>query len=427
MKILIIGSGGREHALLKVCLKSPLVKKVFIAPGNPGMLDDDQVECVNIMATQVKELLHLAIDKKIDLCLVGPEVSLEKGIVDLFEKNNILIFGPKREAAALEFSKSFAKEIMKKAGIKTADYHECMNLDQALEVINQSDETKLVIKDNGLASGKGVFVCENKDQAREAANFIYTSNKKTEEKRVLVEQFLQGRELSAFAICDGSKAISLGFACDYKRRDNFDEGPNTGGMGAYSPVDWAEESLLAKIQSDVFDKMMKTLCLRGIEYRGILYAGLMIKKGESSDWDISIIEFNTRFGDPEAQAILPLIDEDLIPWFLESAQGQFKRGSLKKKKESAVHLVLAAQGYPSINNNEMRKGDPIIYGDFNEEDELLYFSGVAKNKGQLITNGGRIAGITCLDKNRMLARVKAYKKLKDLKFENYQIRDDIGL
>ena len=188
-----------------------------------------------------------------------------------------------------------------------------------------------------------------------------------------------------------------------------------------------DRALAEKIQEDVFNKMMKVMAESGREFKGVLYAGLMVQKNEKENWSISVIEFNTRFGDPEAQALLPLINEDLIPWFLQSAKGEFKKNNLQRKKESAVHLVLAADGYPGIGEKKIRKGDPVTFGNFNEMDEILYFAGVKKEKGQLLTNGGRVAGITCLDKNRMLARVKAYQKLKDINFLHAQMRDDIGL
>jgi phosphoribosylamine--glycine ligase len=428
MKLLIVGSGGREHAIVKKCLCSDRVEQIFVAPGNPGIELEAKTTCVDINAGDIESLLSFSKENKIDLCVVGPEVSLEKGIVDLFEEHYIPVFGPKRAAAELEFSKVFAKKIMKQAGVKTARYLECSTYEEAEKGIRDFSSEQMVIKADGLAAGKGVFVCETKEQALKAANALLNDkNFSISSEKILIEQKLKGRELSAFAICDGDKAVFIGSACDYKRIYTNDEGPNTGGMGAFSPVNWVCKLLEDHIQKNVFDKIMQTMKNNGTPFKGVLYAGLMIDKDENGDWNPLVIEFNTRFGDPETQVILPLIDEDLMPWFLGAANGNLTTDTINLKNRSAVHIVLAAKGYPGTEGESIQKNDPIKFEPFVGEDEYLFFAGVKKEGEQFLTNGGRVLGVTCIDHNRMLARAGAYRLLKKVSFQGSQIREDIGL
>lgn len=437
MKILVIGSGGREHALCTMCTKSPEVSAVYVAPGNPGMKKSlPKLNVVNIEQTQVEDLLNFAINEKIFLTIVGPEVSLAAGIVDVFRKNKLLIIGPTLKASQLESSKSFAKEIMKKANVPTANYQEFFSSHEAISYIESLPDQvaqKMVIKCDGLAQGKGVIVCLSKSEGMKAVNDLMINKiLGFDVSHIIIEDFLEGSELSAFALCDGEDFTFFGTACDHKRLRNNDQGPNTGGMGVYSPANSLDEMDIQYINEKIFFPTLMTMKSEGVPFTGILFAGLMKTKS-----GIKVIEFNVRLGDPESQALLPLIEDDMVPWFIAAAKCQLqefkkvsKKTSPKFKNMKAVHVVMAAFGYPGTEGLSIRSGDDLIFSpEFNlSPNDYLFYAGVMKKTGQefLQTKGGRILGVTSLAETYAFARSQAYNNISKIQFEGSQYRSDIG-
>lgn len=434
MKILVVGSGGREHALCTMCTKSPEVSEVFVAPGNPGMKKSlPKLNIVNIEQIQVDELLTFAINEKIFLTIVGPEVSLAAGIVDVFRKNKLLIIGPTLKASQLESSKSFAKEIMKKANVPTANYQEFFSSHEALSYVDSLPDQKMVVKCDGLAQGKGVIVCMSKSEGVKAVNDLMINNVLGfDVNHIIIEDFLEGTELSAFALCDGEDFTFFGTACDHKRLRNNDQGPNTGGMGVYSPANSLDEMDIQFINEKIFLPTLKTMKAEGVPFTGVLFAGLMKTK-----FGIKVIEYNVRLGDPETQALLPLIEDDMVAWFLAAAKSQlqeFKKVSRKTspkfKNMKAVHVVMAAYGYPGTEGISIRSGDDLIFSpEFNlSPNDYLFYAGVIKNSGQefLQTKGGRVLGVTSLAETYTFARSQAYNNISKIQFEGAHYRSDIG-
>ena len=432
MRVLIIGSGGREHAISWAMGQSPKVCKVIVSPGNSAMketLPNLQIESVE--ATNSAELLKLAIKEKVDLTIVGPEASLSSGIVDLFRENNLLIVGPTKAASLLEASKAFAKKVMMDAKVPTAGFAEFFDADLALKYIEESQNQKMVVKCDGLAQGKGVVVCLSKNEARLAViGFMKEQMLGENVSHIIIEEYLEGMEVSAFALCDGESFTFLGTACDHKRLKNNDQGPNTGGMGVYSPAAIVSEKDIEWMNASVFKPMMTEISKRGEAFSGILFAGLM---KTSSGW--KVLEFNTRLGDPETQVLLPLMDEDILPWFLASAKGEIKklqselkRMSPKTKEMKAVHVVMAAHGYPGTEGVKVRTGDSVkIDSTFNLSPyDFLFMAGVEKNKNELKTKGGRVLGITSMAVTYTFARAKAYEYVSQIHFDGAQYRTDIG-
>ncbi|NOT79854.1 MAG: phosphoribosylamine--glycine ligase [Bacteriovoracaceae bacterium] len=437
MKVLVVGSGGREHALCTMCTKSLEVSEVFVAPGNPGMKKSlPKLNIVNIEQTQVEELLNFALNEKIFLTIVGPEVSLAAGIVDEFRKNKLLIIGPTLKASQLESSKTFAKEIMKKANVPTANYQEFFSSYEAISYIESLPDQvtqKMVIKCDGLAQGKGVIVCLSKSEGVKAVNDLMINKiLGFDVSHIIIEDFLEGSELSAFALCDGEDFTFFGTACDHKRLRNNDQGPNTGGMGVYSPANSLDEMDIQFINEKIFLPTLKTMKDEGVPFTGILFAGLMKTK-----LGIKVIEFNVRLGDPESQALLPLIEDDMVDWFLAAAKCQLKefkkvsrKTSPKFKNMKAVHVVMAAYGYPGTEGISIRSGDDLIFSpEFNlSPNDYLFYAGVMKNIGHefLQTKGGRILGVTSLAETYTFARSQAYNNISKIQFEGAQYRSDIG-
>ena len=433
MKVLVVGSGGREHALCHHLGQSEIVTKVIVVPGNSAMtetLPDLQVETISAM--DIKGLLELAKKEKVDLTIVGPEASLSEGIVDLFQENNLLIVGPTKKASQLETSKAFAKKMMMDSGVPTANYAEFFNADDALKYIELSSESKMVVKCDGLAQGKGVIVCLNKNEARLAVLALMKEKLLGDNiNHLIIEEFLSGTEVSAFALCDGEAFTFLGTACDHKRLRDGDLGPNTGGMGVFSPAACMGKDDESWILENVFAPTLKGMKKINASFAGILFAGLM--KTESG-W--KVLEFNVRFGDPETQVLLPLLKNNLAPWFQAAAAGKIKQYQIEsglvspvKKDLSGVHVVMAAHGYPGTEGIKVRSGDTIHFLNTFElqENDYLFFAGVEKKEGQLKTNGGRVLGITALAESLPAARKSAYEHLSQIKFEGAQYRLDIGL
>ncbi len=413
MKVLLIGSGGREHALALALAKSPKLTELYIAPGNAGMAGLGQR--LDIAVDDIEGLLLFAKREQIALTVVGPELPLSLGIVDQFQKANLPIFGPTQAAARLESSKAFAKEVMLKHGIPTAPYFQCQN--QA-EIVNALEKlgSPYVIKADGLAAGKGVTVTLDYQTALEAALSVLDS-----QKQVVIEGFLAGQELSVLALCDGDKAIPLVAAQDFKRAYDNNEGPNTGGMGAYAPVDWASEELYQDIENKIFKPIMAAMKAQGNPYRGVLYAGLMIesRNGTLTPW---VIEFNARFGDPETQVLIPLLRVDLLPLLYACAEGTLPEQTGRKEwftpNTYAVTVTLAAPGYPGTLDAEAQ-GSPLILDNILPEDLFLFHAGSKLNSlRQVGVSGGRILNITALGNSQSDARNQAYRLVREVQAKN---------
>jgi len=426
MKILVIGSGGREHALCWKLSQSPLVDQLFVAPGNPGM--DNTPKLTRIAAVKLSNENYLGIAKNhhIDFTIVGTEAPLVDGIVDLFEKNKLKIFGPSKNAAQLEGSKIFSKNIMQKANVPTAKFETFDSYAPAKSFIESWPyHDGLVIKASELAAGKGVIVCHTKDQALVALNDLMNlSTYGLQAKSVVIEERLIGKELSAFYLCDGKEFRLMGHACDYKALCDDNLGPNTGGMGCYAPCNWLEEEDLLRMDEMITRRTLQQMDKEKIPFKGMLFVGVMM-----TAMGPKVLEYNVRFGDPETQSLMPLFEGDLLPWLMACSDGQLNTMAkqLPMKKLSAVHVVKAAKGYPGVQDVPIQKGD-VITSKFKESaDSFLFYAGVNKaSNGKLISSGGRVLGLTALGENRHLAREKVYSLLDQVNFEGAQWRTDIG-
>lgn len=417
MKVLVIGSGGREHALVWKLIQSPKVDKIFCAPGNTGIAEI--AECLDIKADDIDALLNFAKYEGIDLTVVGPEAPLTAGIVDTFVKAERRIFGPDKSGARLEGSKVFAKDFMRKYGLPTAEYKTFASCLHAEEYIRLKG-APVVIKADGLAAGKGVFVCENADEAIDSLRLIMREKAFGDAgSRVLIEQCLKGEEASFMILTDSKTVIPLATSQDHKTIFDGDKGPNTGGMGAYSPATVITKSLHSKIMKAVVAPMMKGLKREGINYRGVIYAGLMICEGKPY-----VLEFNCRFGDPEAQPILMRLESDLFDMLKATAEGKLKDVQVSWKDDTAVCVVISSKGYPGT----YEKGKEIIGLDEfkGKRTTMIFHSGTSLNKGKLVTSGGRVLGVTSLGKDIQTARKNAYKAIEKIHFEGMHYRKDIA-
>jgi phosphoribosylamine--glycine ligase len=432
MRVLVIGSGGREHALCHSIMNSSQVDRVIVSPGNGGMkrtLPGLQIAAVN--ALDIEGLLALALKEKVNLTIVGPETTLSEGIVDLFRANNLLIVGPTKAASLLETSKAFAKKIMFENDIPTAMYKEFFDTEAALKYIESRSQNQMVVKCDGLAQGKGVIVCQSKQEASSAVISLMKEKLLGDNvEHIIIEDFLDGVEVSAFALCDGDSFTFLGTACDHKRLRDEDQGPNTGGMGVYSPAAWVSADDIEWMNQRVFSPLMEGMKRAGTPFSGILFAGLMKTK---NGW--SVLEFNVRFGDPETQVLLPLLQDDIVPWFLASAKQDIKKlqritGKLapEKKTQVGVHVVMAAYGYPGTEGVAIRAGDKISFAeDFRmTAKKYLFTAGVVENNDILLTKGGRVLGLTALSDTFAEARRDAYTQVSKVHFEGAQWRSDIA-
>lgn len=422
MKILVVGSGGREHALVWKISQSPLVQKIYCAPGNGGI--GKQAECIDIKADDINGLKNFALKEKIDLTVVGPEIVLVKGIVDEFEKTGLKIFGPNKKASQLEGSKVFSKNLMKKYGIPTAEFRVFENSKEAISYVIPYLEKKkgpIVVKADGLAAGKGVVICKTEDEALDSIIAIMEDKIFGDAgKKIVIEECLEGEEASVLAFVDGENIKLLPSSQDHKRIHDGDTGPNTGGMGAYSPAPIVSEGLLSIIERDIIGKTIEGLKKEGIVYKGILYAGLMIKDGK-----INVLEFNVRFGDPETQAILPRIETDIIQLIMATIDGSLDKVDCKLKKESCVCVVLASRGYPG----SYQKGKIINGLDKAENlnNTVIFHAGTKKlDNGDIVTDGGRVLGVSALGKGIKEAIDNAYYAVSSINFENMCYRKDIG-
>jgi len=421
MKVFVVGGGGREHALVWKISQSPNVEKIFCAPGNAGIAEI--AETVPIKVDDLNSLLKFALEHKIDLTVVGPELPLSLGIVDLFESNGLKIFGPRKIAAEIESSKVFAKNFMKKYNIPTANYETftCDEIEKAKKFV-LSLTPPIVIKADGLAGGKGVTVCESIDEAIKTID-LYFSKKifGTAGEKIVIEEFLEGEEASVFAITDGDDFITLAPAQDYKRVFDNDKGKNTGGMGSYAPTPMIDETTLEKIKTQIIKPAIQGLKNENREFKGCLYCGLMLTTEGPK-----VLEFNCRFGDPETQVVLPLLDGDIVDMFSKAIDGGIKNFSYSIKKSTAICIILASAGYPD--DYEVGKE---IYG-LDEvkkmEDIILFHAGTKKVDGKILTSGGRVIGVTAIgEENDFEGTIKkVYSAVEKIKFDGMHYRKDIG-
>ena len=416
MNALIIGNGGREHALAWKISQSPLVKKIYVAPGNAGTELDSHLENINI--TDIDLLIKFAKEKCIDLTIVGPEVPLSKGIVNKFKENNLYIFGPTREASQLESSKDFSKKFMERHSIPTAEYATFTNVKFAHEYIEQKG-SPIVIKADGLAAGKGVVVAMTNEEAHNAIDLMLSDNQFGDAgSRIVIEEFLKGEEASFIVICDGETVLPLASSQDHKRLLDNDLGPNTGGMGAYSPAPIISPEIHNKIMNDVILPTIEGMKKDGIKFTGFLYAGLMIDKNKK----IKTLEFNCRMGDPETQPILFRLKGDLFKILFDASQSRLNEHNIEWENNSAITIVMAAKNYP----NQPRINDEIIGLGSKNQDTYIFHAGTVVKNSKVLTSGGRVLGITAKAKTIEEATNKAYELINNINFEGAQYRNDIG-
>mgnify|MGYP002508248123 FL=1 len=416
MKVLVVGSGGREHALVWKISQSPMVDKIYCAPGNAGI--GQMAECVAIKAEDLDGLLEFAVQNEIGLTVVGPEVPLTMGIVDKFQEKGLKIFGPSGRAAEIEGSKTFAKDLMAKYGIPTAKYGAFTDAAAAKAFLAEVG-LPCVVKADGLAAGKGVLICETKEEAETAVEDILVDNKfGNAGSRVVVEEFLTGQEVSMLAFSDGKTIVPMVSSQDHKRIWDGDKGLNTGGMGAYSPAPIYTADIHEIVVPQVLEATIKAMEQEGRPFAGILYAGLMLTADGPK-----VLEFNARFGDPETQAVLPRLKSDLVEIFLAIIDGRLAEMNIEWHEEAAVCVVMASGGYPESSD----KGR-VITGlkEAEEAGAIVFHAGTKETDGNIVTNGGRVLGISALGKDIAEAIENAYKGVKQITFENMQYRTDIG-
>lgn len=416
MQVLVIGSGGREHALAWKAAQSASVEKVYCVPGNPGIAQI--AECAPMDIADNDALVAFALENKIDLTIVGPEVPLANGVVDAFRAKGLAIFGPTQAAAQIEGSKSFAKDLMKKYGIPTAAFEVFTDAEAAKAYIVEQG-APIVIKADGLAAGKGVVVAMTLDEALEAVDMMMCDQAfGSAGCQVVVEEFLTGEEASILTFCDGTTIVPMISSQDHKRAYDNDEGPNTGGMGTYAPAPVVTADVLARVQKEILDPTVAAMKAEGIPYTGCLYAGLMITENGPK-----VIEFNARFGDPETQVVLPLLDSDMAEVMMACVNGNLADLDIKWKDGAAVCVVMAAGGYPQ----SYRKGD-VISGLDKAADlgATVFHAGTAAKDGNIVTNGGRVLGVTAIGTDVQKAVDNAYAAVKSIHFDDVHYRNDIA-
>ena len=419
MNVVIIGSGGREHALALKIKESPELTKLYIIPGNPGT--KALGENININPSEQNKIIEFCKQKEIDLVIIGPEQPLVEGLANRLRENSIIVFGPNKEAAQIESSKSFAKKVMKEAGVPTAKYipFNSNMLEPAKDYI-RNKKYPCVIKADGLAAGKGVFICNDSKEAEEALNLIFHNKAFGESgEKVLVEEYLTGEEVSVFAICDGNEFVCLPVAQDHKRIGDNDTGKNTGGMGAYAPAPIVNPQLFEQIKNRILYPVVRTLNKRNASFVGCLYAGLII-----TDEGPKVIEFNCRFGDPETQVVLPVIKGDFLHLLYTASLGNIDKAAVEYNGGSSVCVVAVSGGYP----DSYEKGFEITGLNELRPDIIIYHAGTKELNGKVITDGGRVLGVTAVlpDFNLMLAKDLAYKALENINFINIYYRKDIA-
>jgi len=419
MKVLVVGGGGREHALAWKLIQSPRCEHVYVAPGNPGTHAEANMTNVAIGVEEIDQLVTFAQDNGIDLTVIGPEVPLVMGIVDAFDNAGLRCFGPSKEAAQLEASKSFTKDFLARHAIPTAAYQVFSETAPAIAYI-QEQGAPIVVKADGLAAGKGVIVAMTEQEAVDAVNDMLSGNAFGEAgHRVVIEEFMVGEEASFIVMVDGENILPLATSQDHKARDNGDKGPNTGGMGAYSPAPVVTQTIHDRIMSEVIEPTVKGMATDGRPYTGFLYAGLMIDQQGAP----RVVEYNCRFGDPETQPIMMRLQSDLIPLCEAALDGQLNTVDVEWEPRAAVGVVLAAGGYPEA----YRKGDVIEGLDINTDaDCKVFHAGTAANGADVVTAGGRVLCATALGETVAEAQTKAHTMIDDIHWPDMYYRTDIA-
>ena len=412
VNVLVVGSGGREHALSWKLSQSDLVDEVFVAPGNGGTSQN-----IQISADDIDALANFAQEKSC-FTVVGPEAPLANGLVDKFTEKGLSVFGPSKQAAQLESSKIWAKEFMKRNNIPTADFEIFDNAQKAKEFVSTYDK-QVVIKADGLAAGKGVIVCTNNDEANDAIDKILVKKEFGDAgSKIIIEERIDGIEASYIALCDGQVGIPMATSQDHKRIYDDDKGPNTGGMGAYSPTPVIDNKLGSVIQEQIIAKTISSMTKEGIEFRGFLYAGIMIRDGKPY-----VLEYNVRMGDPECQPILMRLDSDLYKYLKASSEGKLNDlAEISWKDESSVCIVLASNGYP----NSYPKGDEITGLSDTSPNSFVFHAGTKNKDGKIVSNGGRVLGVTALGASLNDAINNAYSTAQKIHWKNKYQRNDIG-
>lgn len=422
MKVLVVGSGGREHTLVWKLAQSPQVEKIFCAPGNGGTAA--LVQNVPIQVTDYAALAQFAKDEEIDVTIVGPEDPLLGGIVDFFTLRNLPIYGPSAKAAKLEGSKAFAKCLMKKYNIPTAEYESFLDYESAIAYVREKG-APIVIKADGLAQGKGVILAFSLEEAEEAIRQIMQDSKFGQAgSRVVIEEFMRGEELTLLSFIDGETVKPMIPSQDHKTVFDGDKGPNTGGMGAYAPVPQVKNSDIQHIIDKIVQPMASAMVKEGIPFRGVLYTGLMLTEDGPK-----VVEFNARFGDPETQVTLPLLETDLVDIVMATINGTLADLDIKWSKQSAVTVVMASPGYPGdYPKGAVISGLDVSVADSPQEDkqEMVFHAGTKQEAGHFVTNGGRVLAVTALGNSLQLAKEKAYQAVANISFTGAHYRRDIA-
>lgn len=417
MKVLIVGGGGREHAIAKSVAKSPKVSKIYALPGNAGIAAI--AECVPIGVMEFEKIADFAVKTNVDLVIVGPDDPLVAGIVDVLKERGLKVFGPDKNAAILEGSKAFSKDLMKKYNIPTAAYENFTDVEAAKEYLKTA-KMPIVLKADGLALGKGVLICNTLEEALEGVSTIMVNKKFGSAGNTLViEEFMTGREVSVLSFVDGKTIKPMTSAQDHKRALDGDKGLNTGGMGTFSPSPFYTEDIDKICREKIFQPTVDAMAAEGREFKGIIFFGLMLTEDGPK-----VLEYNARFGDPETQVVLPRMENDIVDVMLSCIDGTLDTIDLKFADNAAVCVVLASKGYPE----SYEKGIPMTgFEAFDDKDDYFcYHAGTAMKDGQIVTNGGRVLGITALGDDLKSARAKAYEATKWIDFSNKYMRNDIG-
>lgn len=419
MRILLIGGGGREHALAWKLAQSDKVEKIFAAPGNPGIAMLKKCSCIDLKLDDLEKVADYAEEESIDLTVVGPEATLVAGIADVFKRRGLPVFGPSKAAAQLEGSKAFSKELMAKYNIPTAFFKICEDMETAKAYVKEKG-APIVVKADGLAAGKGVVVAMTEEEALEAIEEMMGDHKfGNAGARVVLEEYMEGEEASLLAFTDGKTVVPMLAAQDHKRIFDNDQGPNTGGMGTYAPAPVMTDILRLKATERILKPVVAAMAKEGTPYQGCLYAGLMIK-----DDVIKVVEFNCRFGDPETQVVLPLLESDLAEIMLACATGTLDQADVAWSDKAAVCVVMASGGYPeSYETGKVITG--LAEAD-TQENTVVFHAGTKNAAGSIVTAGGRVLGVTAVDDNIRAARDRAYAAVENIKFDGAFYRKDIA-
>lgn len=418
MKVLVIGGGGREHALAWKAAQSPKVETVFVAPGNAGTAQENKLQNVEINAEDIDGLVAFGLQEEIELTIVGPEVPLVAGVVDAFTASGLKCFGPTKGAAQLEGSKAFSKDFLKKHNIPTASYGVFTEIEPAVAYVKKHG-APIVVKADGLAAGKGVILAQTQNEAIDAINDMLAGNAFGEAgSRVVIEEFLQGEEASFIVMVDGKNVLPMATSQDHKARDNNDLGPNTGGMGAYSPAPVVTDAIFEQAMNDVILPTVDGMAKDGHPYTGFLYAGLMIDTSGKA----KVLEYNCRFGDPETQPIMMRLQSDLVEHCLAAIDGKLDTQSTQWDSRAALGVVLAAGGYPF----DYEKGNAIRGLDTEIENAKVFHAGTTLDNGTTVTHGGRVLCATALGNSVKEAQKTAYELVKSIHWDKIYYRDDIG-